>query len=89
MIELTKVQFAVSGSGSTQKIIRTEKSSSWVNPSVICYFEQKFKWIGSTRVDVTELTWSNGRLGNTITVAETPDEIIQKIRLSRVTYKPS
>jgi len=85
MIELTKVQFIVSGQGASKKIEKQQLESIWVNPSAICYFEQEVKRIAGETRTVTQLAWSSGRLGNHITVQERPDEIMRRISLSRVT----
>ena len=85
MIELTKLKFAVSGSGSTKKLHRIIKSSTWLNPNFFCYFNLVTKRFGEQEVTTTELCWSNGRFGNDLQVEETPEEIVRKIRLARAT----
>lgn len=85
MIELTKVQFVLSGHGSTQKVEKKLLTSVWFNPSVICSFEQQTKTHGNTKTGLTTVTWSSGRFENNTAVLETPDQIMTKIRLSRAT----
>jgi len=85
MIELTKVQFIVSGHGATQTVEKKALTPVWVNPAVICHFEQQEKRIGKETRPLTRLAWSSGRLGDHIAVQETPEEIMNKIRLARAT----
>lgn len=85
MIELTKLTFIVSGSGSTKKLNRTAKHATWLNPNFFCYFNRVTKRFGEQEVTTTELCWSNGRFGNDLHVEETPEEIVRKIRLARAT----
>jgi len=77
LIKLTKISFAISGYGTTKKVDRVIKETIWLNPSHIAEIETKSA--PADHPDTTSITWGVGRMGNTVTVLETPEQIITLI----------
>jgi len=74
LIKLTEVGFATSGYGPTKKVDQVIKETIWLNPAHIAKLETKSA--PADHPDITVITWGAGRMGNSITVLETPEQII-------------
>tara|TARA_R110002074_G_scaffold21892_2_gene67533 strand:+ start:246 stop:497 length:252 start_codon:yes stop_codon:yes gene_type:complete len=77
LIKLTKIGFATSGYGPTKKVEQVIKETIWLNPTHIAELETKAA--PADHPDTTTVTWGAGRMGNSITVLETPLQIITLI----------